>query len=275
MFKRIKRVLSAARRAWTDELPESVNSFDYVTVTGLKDIHLSGWTLDTGELVKGFLIRPEDILLDIGCNSGGYALYSARQGAEIILADVDAEQLEIARARLEAIPARRVQTLVTDANPIPLPDASVTRVVAMEVLEHVEDPAQFMSELVRVAKPGALFLFTVPDEVVEGVQKLVAPPVYFEKPNHIRIFKRGELEQLALDAGLVIEHRLQYGFYHAVWWSLFWACPDQPLSAPWHFMLESWARTWSSLLDQPKGMLVKAALDEVMPKSRVIVARKP
>ncbi len=275
MFKRIKRVLSAARRAWTDELPESVNSFDYVTVTGLKDIHLSGWTLDTGELVKGFLIRPEDILLDIGCNSGGYALYSARQGAEIILADVDAEQLEIARARLEAIPARRVQTLVTDANPIPLPDASVTRVVAMEVLEHVEDPAQFMSELVRVAKPGALFLLTVPGEVAEGVQKHIAPPVYFEKPNHIRIFKPGELEQLALDAGLVIEHRLQYGFYHAVWWSLFWACPDQPLSAPWHFMLESWARTWSSLLDQPKGMLVKAALDEVMPKSRVIVARKP
>lgn len=275
MFKRIKRVLSAARRAWADELPESVNSFDYVTVTGLKDIHLSGWTQDTGELVKGFLIRPEDILLDIGCNSGGYAMYSARQGAEIILADVDAEQLEIARARLEAIPARRVQTLVTDANPIPLPDASVTRVVAMEVLEHVEDPAQFMSELVRVAKPGALFLLTVPDEVVEGVQKHVADPEYFERPNHIRIFKRGELGKLAIDSGLVIEHRLQYGFYHSVWWSLFWACPGQTLSAPWHPMLESWARTWTSLLDQPSGMKVKLALDEVMPKSQVIVARKP
>ncbi len=275
MFKRIKRVLSAARQAWVDELPEPEHAFDYVTITGLKDIHLSGWTQNSGELVKGFQINPQDTVLDIGCNSGGYAMFSARQGAEIILADVDAEQLAIARARLEAIPARRVQTLVTDANPIPLPDASVTRVVAMEVLEHVEEPAQFMSELVRVAKPGALFLLTVPDEVVEGVQKHIAPPVYFEKPNHIRIFKRGELEQLALDAGLVIEHRLQYGFYHSVWWSLFWACPDQSLSAPWHFMLESWARTWSSLLDQPKGMLVKAALDEVMPKSQVIVARKP
>ena len=177
MFKRIKRVLSAARQAWVDELPESEHAFDYVTITGLKDIHLSGWTQNSGELVKGFQINPQDTVLDIGCNSGGYAMFSARQGAEIILADVDAEQLAIARARLEAIPARRVQTLVTDANPIPLPDASVTRVVAMEVLEHVEDPAQFMSELVRVAKPGALFLLTVPDEVAEGVQKHIAPPV--------------------------------------------------------------------------------------------------
>ena len=275
MFKRIKRVLSAARQAWVTPQPLVPVDFDCVTHAGLLDIHLSGWTQETGELVKGFLIRPEDILLDIGCNNGGYALFSARQGAEIILADVDAEQLEIARVRLEAIPARRVQTLVTDANPIPLPDASVTRVVAMEVLEHVEDPAQFMSELVRVAKPGALFLLTVPGEVAEGVQKHIAPPVYFEKPNHIRIFKRGELEQLALEAGLVIEHRLQYGFYHAVWWSLLWACPNQSLSAPWHPMLESWARTWTSLLDQPSGMKVKLALDEVMPKSQVVIARKP
>src|SRR3990167_1146432 len=153
------------------------------------DIHQSGWLQnDTGELVRGFAISAEDVVLDIGCGEGGYALFSARQGAEIILADVDADKLDTARARLEKEGARSVRTLVTDANPIPLDDGVISRVVAMEVLEHVDDPAQFMAELVRVARPGALFLLTVPDEIIEGVQKHIAPSVYFERPNHIRIF---------------------------------------------------------------------------------------
>lgn len=248
---------------------------DRVPWTGLKDILLSGWTQETGELVKGFLIRPEDTVLDIGCGDGGYALFSARQGAAIILADLDAAKLDTARARLEAVPARSVQTLVTDANPIPLPDGLVSRVVAMEVLEHVDSPAQFMAELVRVAQPGALFLLTVPDEVIEGIQKHMAPKEYFEKPNHIRIFKRGELEQLAQDAGLIVERHMQYGFYHSVWWSLIWACEGQGLTAPWHPILQNWEATWSGLLEQPDGLKVKAALDEVMPKSQVVIARKP
>lgn len=243
---------------------------------GLVDIHLSGWLQnDTGELIKGFAIGPQDTVLDIGCGEGGYALFSARQGAEIILADVDAEKLEIARRRLLAESARNVEILVTDANPIPLPDARVNRVVAMEVLEHVDDPAQFMTELVRVARPGALFLLTVPDEVIEGVQKHIAPSVYFQKPNHIRIFKRGELERLATEAGLIVESSTQYGFYHAVWWSLYWACENQPLSPPWHPLLEQWAGTWTTLLSLPAGPRIKAALDQVMPKSQVVVARKP
>lgn len=243
---------------------------------GLIDIHQSGWLQnDTGELVRGFAITAEDVVLDIGCGEGGYALFSARQGAEIILADVAADKLETARARLEKEGARSVRTLVTDANPIPLADGVISRVVAMEVLEHVEDPAQFMAELVRVARPGALFLLTVPDEVIEGVQKHIAPPVYFERPNHIRIFKRGELEQLALEAGLSVESSMQYGFYHAVWWSLYWACENQPLSPPWHPLLENWSQTWSTLLSLPAGPRIKAALDAVMPKSQVVVARKP
>ena len=248
---------------------------DAATLTGLKDVHLSGWTQPGGQLVRGFPITAQDTVLDIGCGEGGYATFSARQGAAIILADVDEAKLQAARKQLEAVPARSIQILVTDANPIHLPDATVSRVVAMEVLEHVDDPAAFMAELVRVAQPGALFLLTVPDEVIEGVQRHIAPKSYFEKPNHIRVFKRGELEQLATGAGLQVVDRFSYGFYLAVWWSLFWACENQTLSPPWHPLLEDWAKVWSRLLSLPVGLKVKVALDEVMPKSQVVIARKP
>ncbi|HBX55223.1 class I SAM-dependent methyltransferase [Pseudomonas sp. UBA2684] len=278
MLSRLKRLLTppSEPQLARESVPQAPVPAEPDIDIGLVDIHLSGWLQnDTGELVKGFAIGPEDSVLDIGCGAGGYALFSARQGAEMILADVDAEKLETARQRLQAEAARSVQILVTDANPIPLPDGRVSKVVAMEVLEHVDDPAQFMAELVRVAKPGAQFLLTVPDEIIEGVQKHIAPPVYFESPNHIRIFKRGELERLAMDAGLVVESSMQYGFYHSVWWSLYWACENQPLSPPWHPLLENWAETWSTLLSLPAGPQIKAALDAVMPKSQVIVARKP
>lgn len=278
MLNHLKRLISPAREPDVAEVREVATpaAVEPEIDIGLIDIHQSGWLQnETGELVRGFAITADDVVLDIGCGEGGYALFSARQQAEIILADVNAPKLEIARARLEKEGARSVRTLVTDANPIPLDDGVISRVVAMEVLEHVEDPAQFMDELVRVAKPGALFLLTVPDEVIEGVQKHIAPPVYFERPNHIRIFKRGELEHLALEAGLSVESSMQYGFYHAVWWSLYWACENQPLSPPWHPLLENWAQTWTTLLSLPAGPRIKTALDAVMPKSQVVVARKP
>ncbi|WP_339489334.1 class I SAM-dependent methyltransferase [Pseudomonas sp. EL_65y_Pfl2_R95] len=243
---------------------------------GLVDSYLSGWLRnDTGELIEGFAITPADTVLDIGCGDGGYATFSGKCGAAVILADVDAEKIEIARQRVEQAGARSVQALVTDANPLPLPDAHVSRIVAMEVLEHVDDPAAFMQELVRVAVPGALFLLTVPDELIETIQTHIAPSIYFEKPNHIRIFKRGELAQLALEAGLTIDRTTQYGFYHSVWWSLYWACENQPLSPPWHPLIESWTHTWTTLLSLPDGARIKQALDAAMPKSQVVIARKP
>jgi len=60
-----------------------------------------------------------------------------------------------------------------------------------------------------------------------------------------------------------------------MWWLFFWTCNQPSLSAPWHPLLEQWDQTWRILLALPNGHKVKAALDEVLPKSQVIVARKP
>ena len=276
MLKQLKRLMSLPSQAVNSDAPEAVPAAPGAQMVGLKDMVLSGWmNKESGELMTGFPVSAEDTVLDIGCGEGGYALFSARRGASIILADLDAPKLEVARQRLEKAGAHKVQALITDADPIPLPDHSVSRVVAMEVLEHVDDPERFIAELVRVAKPGALLLLTVPDELNEGIQKQVAPSVYFEKPNHIRIFKRGELASLALQAGLTIEHETQYGFYHAIWWSFFWACENQPLTPPWHPLLDQWAATWATLLSLPDGLRIKQALDETLPKSQVLIARKP
>ncbi|WP_215199644.1 methyltransferase domain-containing protein, partial [Escherichia coli] len=43
-----------------------------------------------------------------------------------------------------------LECLVSDCDPLPLADATATRVVSTEVIEHVDDPRQFLAELVRV-----------------------------------------------------------------------------------------------------------------------------
>jgi hypothetical protein len=40
-------------------------------------------------------------------------------------------------------------------------------------------------------------------------------------------------------------------------------------------LLESWARTWDMVLKMRDGPRIKKALDEALPKSQAIIARKP
>ncbi len=243
---------------------------------GLTDTVLSGWyDQASGELAPGFPVSLEDVVVDVGCGDGGPVAFCARIGARTILADVDQTRLDAAVRRLEDNGAHDVEAHLTDADPLPLKDASVTRVVCMEVLEHVADPATLMNELVRVGRPGALYLLTVPGETHEGIQKAIAPPLNFEPPNHIRIFERQTLSNLVTAAGLKIEHESSLSFYWAVWWTFFWQCATPLERANEHPLLASWARTWALALDGRDGPVIQRMLNGVLSKSQVIVARKP
>jgi SAM-dependent methyltransferase len=243
---------------------------------GLHDAQLSGWyNHETSELMTDFTIGPDDLVIDVGCGDGGALNFCAEKGASVILADLDAERVARAESWIAEKAPGRVQKYVTDGNPLPLPSNHVTRVICMEMLEHVDDPAVIMAELVRIGKPGARYLITVPDTVQEKLQQHVAPVSYFQKPNHVRIFERAAFDRLVLDAGLVIERRSFYGFYWAMWWLLFWECNIDFSGMPRHPVLDNWARTWAAVLATDGGVKVKHLFDRFMPKNQVIVASKP
>lgn len=242
---------------------------------GLYDAKLSGWfNQETNELFKGFVVSADDTLLDVGCGDGGNVHFCGMRGAKIIIADIDAAKVEATRQRLGDTPARDVECHVTDCNPLPIADATASRVVSTEVLEHVDDPAQFLAELVRVGKPGALYLLSVPHPSSEDLQKDLAAPEYFQKPNHIRILSEAQFKALVSEAGLEIISHSQYGFYWSMWMLLFWEAKVD-FSDPDHPLLNHWAETWQAVLDSPRGAQIKQALDAVVPKSQVIIARKP
>jgi 2-polyprenyl-3-methyl-5-hydroxy-6-metoxy-1,4-benzoquinol methylase len=255
-----------------DEVFTKVDPFEL----GLYDAALSGWfNNDTGELMAGCPIGPDDVVLDVGCGDAGVTDFCARRGARIIITDVNGERLAEAAKRLSDLSGRQVEFYETDSDPLPLPSESVTRVVCTEVLEHVDDPAALVAELARVGRPGALYVISVPDPVQEGLQKHLAPAVHFQKPNHIHVFEREEFAELLRGAGLTIERRYYYGYFWAVFWLLFWQCQVPLDEAASHPVLQNWTRTWQSVLDCKDGLRTKRLLDRFMPKSQLIIARKP
>ncbi|MDA8139711.1 MAG: class I SAM-dependent methyltransferase [Desulfobacteraceae bacterium] len=241
----------------------------------LHDAVLSGWFKhETGELFTGFKISSGDIVLDVGCGDAPFVAFCALQGAKVIFADIDREKISAGYKRLKNGPDMALYPIVSNVNPLPLNDGTASKIIAMEVLEHVEDPASFLSELVRVGRPGAQYLITVPDPSIEKIQQQLAPESYFQKPNHLRIFGRTDFEKHIVSAGLTIEDRAYYGFFWSIWWCFFWAC-EQDHGDPWHPILENWRKTWGLLLKTKQGPKIKQALDNFMPKSQAIIARKP
>jgi SAM-dependent methyltransferase len=231
---------------------------------------------ETCELLSGFVIGPADTLVDVGCGAGCASAFASDCGAAVYAVDIDPRALADVDNRMQGRkPLRLFRTLLSDANPLPLPDGIATRVVAQEVLEHVDDPGRFLSELVRIGRPDALYLLSVPDPVAERVQKKLAPQAYWRKPNHLRIFEREQFADLVRNAGLRIEKRFSSSFFWSMWWILFWSGEGKLESgAPGTPVLAHWNKTWAALLKTPNGPRIKQALDEFMPKSQVILARK-
>lgn len=275
MLRKLLQMLSGRHDTTPPPIAEPAASPVEPDDTVARDGALSGWfNHETGELLPGFAAGADDVVLDVGCGETPLSAFFASRAGAMIVADLLPENVAKAETRLRDAGARNVRGVVSDTDPLPLDTASVTRVVATEVLEHVPDPTRFMAELVRVGRPGARYLLSVPDASSENLQRPFAAPSYFEPPNHVRVFEREAFERLVSDAGLIVEHRKLYGFYWTMWWCFFWTC-KQDLAPPWHPLLQSWTRTWGLLLDTEQGGQIKHALDNALPKSQIVIARKP
>jgi 2-polyprenyl-3-methyl-5-hydroxy-6-metoxy-1,4-benzoquinol methylase len=259
------------RRRHLGSDPYGGKVIDYAAL-GLEDAGRSGWYLERNRaLCPGFPIAATDTLADIGCGDGGHSIFCARFASKVIAVDVDSEKLATTERRLKAEGMNNYVALLSDGNPLPIDGGTVDKIICTEVLEHVDDPDQFLGELVRIGKQGATYLIKVPDERSEQVLKRVAPASAYQKPNHIRIFSREEFEATVRRAGLqVLEHKY-LSFYWAVWTTLAWKCGGLDGRHP---VLDNWARVWAGLLDLPEGQDCKEALDFAMPKDQMIIARK-
>jgi len=87
-------------------------------------------------------------------------------------------------------------TAIVDIESLPLPDASVDRLIAMHCLEHAERVQPVLRELWRVLAPEGHALIVVPNRT--GIWARVETTPF----GHGRPFSRGQIEQLLREAML-------------------------------------------------------------------------
>jgi len=129
--------------------------------------------------------------LDVGCGTGANGpVLVARAGLAV---GIDASPVPLGLGE-----RTHTARLRGDATALPFPDASYDLVVALDVLEHLDDDAAGARELRRVLRPGAPAVIFVPAlELLWGLQDDVS--------HHRRRYGKGQLEALVSGTGLRIE----------------------------------------------------------------------
>jgi ubiquinone/menaquinone biosynthesis C-methylase UbiE len=97
---------------------------------------------------------------------------------------------------------------------LPLKDNTIDIVIMLAVLEHLKKPENILVEVVRILKPGGLFILTTPSPKAKFILDLLASSKLIEKETiseHKKYYSLKELENLFLNTGFQRENiNLQY-----------------------------------------------------------------
>lgn len=145
-------------------------------------------------------IAPElsrNAALDFGCGIGRLAFNLASHFDSVTGIDISAKMLEIARSS-GRMPANVELKLNTRTDLSLLPDNRFDLVVSYIVLQHM--PRRYMkaylSEFIRVAKPGGIIVFQIPTRTVAPFKSWGEKPLRSDNPSMGRLCYRAAIRFL-------------------------------------------------------------------------------
>lgn len=155
-------------------------------------------------------LRPDSVLLDLGAGRGFRPAMDFR-GCAARICGVDPDPCVLENRCLD-------EAKVLEGAAIPYPDATFDLVVSDNVLEHLDDPVAVFREVLRVLKPGGLFLAKTPNRwhyvpVLAAVTPETFHKFYNEKlgrkaedtfPTRYRANSERAIKRIAGEAGLEV-----------------------------------------------------------------------
>ncbi|WP_394729716.1 ArsR/SmtB family transcription factor [Altererythrobacter sp. GH1-8] len=138
--------------------------------------------------------QPLGRVLDIGTGTGRMAELFAEHADHIVALDNSLEMLRVARAKLQHLPAQKVELVQGDFTSLPFNKASFDTILLHQVLHFAQEPQQALAEAARVARGGAKI--AIVDFAAHGHEDLR------EKHAHARLgFSDTQMEELLAASG--------------------------------------------------------------------------
>ena len=113
------------------------------------------------DAVVGLLrLDGDETVVDYGAGTGMYtvALAAAVPDGKVFAVEALPQLVELLRAKITPELADRLCMCETDDNIVPLDDGGADRVVMVDVLHHLHDQPEALEEVVRVLRPGGIFV---------------------------------------------------------------------------------------------------------------------
>jgi len=115
----------------------------------LEDPERDVWQLP-GEVIQALALKREEVVADIGADTGYFARRFAPHVAKVYAVDIDAKLLEIARQKSPA----NVETVLAAPDDPMLPERGVDTIFFCDVLHHIENRPAYYAKLAKALKPG-------------------------------------------------------------------------------------------------------------------------
>jgi len=212
-----------------------MNAEEYANMDQMETAHW--YYAGKRDFARGWLLRVRppaapDLLLDCGAGTGRFA-QEMEAHCRVMVLDDHEEALRLLRTRF-----RPDQILSLAGDRVPLPDASLEYVTALDVLEHTPDDRAVVTGFHRLLKPGGVALVTVPASMALWSDWDVAL-------HHFRRYSRPQLTALFPEAQWELLHvnYTNVAVYPAVWLVRKWrnwfprqggqARSEDKLPAPW------------------------------------------
>ncbi len=103
-------------------------------------------------------------VLDVGSGNGGISIAFAAHGAEAYGVDIEEELVAIAHEEAAAV-GSSAQFQWYEGTKLPFGGQFFDAAVSVSVLEHVSDPVNYLSEILRVLKPGGVLYLAYPNRL--------------------------------------------------------------------------------------------------------------
>lgn len=219
--------------------------------------------------------------IDVGAGAGRHSFEALRRGAHVTAFDMDEVELKGVEGMFAAMelegevpPGGTGEIEVGTILDMPYEDGSFDVVLASEILEHVPEDVQAISELTRILAPGGTLAVTVPRWLPEAVCWALSDEYHANEGGHIRIYKADELRAKLEATGLQFTHQAHAHALHAPYWWIKCAVgverDQHPLVRGYHQLL-----VWDMMKAPRTTRWAEKALNPLVGKSVALYFQKP